>query len=246
MQVIGHRGAAALAPENTWESFDVALAMGVDAIETDIRATSDGELVLLHDERLDRTTDAPGLIVHQTPWSVVETLDAGSWFGEEFQGARVPRLVDTLEKYGSRVPLVLEVKQPRIALQVLTWVRNLNLLDSVTFTSFEFDAVANIKVKTCAAKVGFLTSDVGLHAVARTLEAHLDQFCPPASAVTSRLVSRWKNLGLEVRAWGVKDPTLMRRAVQAGVDGMTVDFPHLLLKELGRDHPCSNWCVSSG
>ena len=57
MQVIGHRGAAALAPENTWPGFDLALELGVDAVETDVRATSDGVLVLLHDERLDRTTE---------------------------------------------------------------------------------------------------------------------------------------------------------------------------------------------
>lgn len=237
MQVIGHRGAAALAPENTWESFDVALGLGVDAIETDVRATSDGELVLLHDERLDRTTDEQGLIVHQSPWSFVKTLDVGSWFSEEFRGAKVPRLVDTLERYGKRVPVVLEIKQPGIELQVLGLVCALNLLDRVTFTSFVFEVVARIKAETCTARVGFLTSDVGLHCVERTLDAHLDQFCPPASAVTASVVSVWQNLGLEVRAWGVKDPGLMRRAIQAGVDGMTVDFPHLLLKALGRDHP---------
>jgi glycerophosphoryl diester phosphodiesterase len=73
MQVIGHRGAAALAPENTWASFDVALDIGVDALETDVRATSDGVLVLLHDEHLDRTTNGQGLTVHTTPWSVVKT-----------------------------------------------------------------------------------------------------------------------------------------------------------------------------
>ncbi|MFL7810718.1 MAG: glycerophosphodiester phosphodiesterase, partial [Anaerolineae bacterium] len=60
IRVIGHRGAAALAPENTWAGFDLALALGVDAIETDVRATRDGVLVLLHDERLDRTTDGSG------------------------------------------------------------------------------------------------------------------------------------------------------------------------------------------
>ncbi len=76
MQVIGHRGAATLAPENTWEGFDVALSVQVDAIETDIRETRDGELILMHDERLDRTTNGEGL-VHMTPWSVIRTLDAG-------------------------------------------------------------------------------------------------------------------------------------------------------------------------
>ena len=106
MQVIGHRGAATLAPENTWEGFDVALSVQVDAIETNIRETRDGELILMHDERLDRTTNGEGL-VHMTPWSVIRTLDAGSWFREEYRCARVPLLRDTLERYGERTHLVL-------------------------------------------------------------------------------------------------------------------------------------------
>ncbi len=237
MQVIGHRGAAALAPENTWASFDVALAVGVDAIETDVRATSDGELVLIHDARLDRTTDSQGLTVHRTPWPVVENLDAGSWLSSEFQGARIPRLLDTLEHYGHRTHLVLEIKQPGIELAVLEMVNELDLLNNVTFTSFQFEAANRIKTNTPLARVGFLSSDVGPSNVQRALDARLDQFCPPAISVTGSLVLEWKRLGLEVRAWGVQNPDLMMRTVEAGVDGMTVDFPHLLLKALGRPHP---------
>ena len=137
MQVIGHRGAAALAPENTWAGFDLALDLGVDAIETDVRATSDGVLVLLHDERLDRTTDGTGA-VHVTPWDAVETLDAGVWFGEPFAGARVPRLGETLARYGRKTHLVLEIKQDGIEERVLDVVRGLDLISAVTLTSFSF------------------------------------------------------------------------------------------------------------
>jgi glycerophosphoryl diester phosphodiesterase len=237
MQVIGHRGAAALAPENTWASFDVALALGVDAIETDVRATSDGELLLIHDERLDRTTDSQGLTVHKTPWSVIQTLDAGSWFDAEFLGERVPRLLETLERFGQSAHVVLEIKQPGIELDVLDMVHELDLLNNVTFTSFQFEVVNRIKASAPLAKVGFLTRDVGQHNVQRALDARIDQFCPPASEVTQNLVLEWKGLGLEVRAWGIKNPDVMMRAVEAGVDGMTVDFPHLLLEALGRHHP---------
>ena len=237
MQVLGHRGAAALAPENTWASFELALKLGVDAIETDVRATSDGELVLVHDERLDRTTDGDGLEVRKTSWCIIQTLDAGSWFNAEFRDARVPRLLDTLENFGRLVHLVLEIKQPGIELDVLEMVNGLDLLNDVTFTSFQFEAVNRIKINAPLAKVGFLTSDVGPANVQHTLDAHIDQFCPPAFSVTRSLVLEWQDLGLEVRAWGVKNPDLMMRAVEAGVDGMTVDFPHLLLEALGRHHP---------
>ena len=233
LQVIGHRGAAALAPENTWAGFDLALELGVDAIETDIRATSDGELVLLHDTRLDRTTDGTGE-VRLTPWSVVEGLDAGAWYAPEFAGAGVPRLDDTLARYGPRTHFALEIKQPGVERKVLDMVRGLGLIPSVTFTAFDFGVAHWIKDSCSKARVGYLARDVEPRTVARALDAGLDQFCPPANAVSRDLVSAWQDRGLEVRAWGVRNTELMTAAVEAGVDGMTVDFPHLLLGALGR------------
>jgi glycerophosphoryl diester phosphodiesterase len=233
VQVIGHRGAAALAPENTWPGFDVALELGVDAVETDVRATSDGVLVLLHDERLDRTTDGTGP-VQETSWAVVRTLDAGSWFDAQYAGARVPRLDETLNRYGGRTHLALEIKQPGVEGQVLDMVRGRELVGQVTFTSFDFGVVCRVKASCPQAKVGYLARDVEPGTVARVLEAGLDQFCPRASALSPELVVEWKALGLEVRAWGVGDMALMWQAIESGVDGMTVDFPHLLLEALGR------------
>ena len=233
MQVIGHRGAAALAPENTWESFDRALSIGVDAIETDVHSTSDGEFVLIHDKNLSRTTNGTG-IVHDTPWSIVKELDAGSWFSEEHTGARIPRLRETLERYGQQTHIVLEVKQAGIELQVLEMVREMGLLENVTFSSFFFTIVENLKSHAPEAKVGSLTIDAKPETTQRVLDAKLDQICPPAPFLSQELVKGWKASGLEVRAWGIKDPDVMRIAIEAGVDGMTVDFPHLLLEAVGR------------
>ena len=236
MQVIGHRGAAALAPENTWASFDLAVSLGVDAIETDVRATSDGILILLHDERLARTTNGQGY-VRETPWSVIKNLDAGAWFSTEFSGVRVPLFGETLVRYGKRIPLIIEIKQLDLEVRVLELVREHGLLDSVAFTSFYFPVVQNLKILDPDAKVGFLASDVQEQTVGRVVAAGLDQFCPPAKAISSDQVRAWQDLGLDIRAWGVRDPELMQAAIAAGVDGMTVDFPHLLLEALGR-RPC--------
>jgi glycerophosphoryl diester phosphodiesterase len=233
MQVIGHRGAAALAPENTWAGFDLALTLGVDAIETDVRATRDGVLVLLHDERLERTTDGSGP-VQEADWPDVQRLDAGSWFGAQYAGQGVPRLGETLERYGERTRIVLEIKQEGVEHEALAMVRSLGLLGSVVFTSFSFPIATWLKSTCPQAKVGFLSLQVGSETVGRVVDAGLDQFCPPAGSVTSELVSAWQAMGLEVRAWGVGDVELMHRAIRAGVDGMTVDYPHLLLEALGR------------
>ncbi|MGK7916151.1 MAG: glycerophosphodiester phosphodiesterase [Prochloraceae cyanobacterium] len=233
MQVIGHRGAAALAPENTWSGFDAALSLGVDAIETDIHATSDGELILIHDRHLDRTTNGQGL-VQTTPWSEIRTLDAGSWFGQAYRGARVPLLRETLERYGKRTHLVLEIKQSGIELEVLEMVLQLELINSVTFTSFNFSAVQNIKTQFPAAVVEWLISDSDQEKLEQAVKAGLNQVGLPAKAVSQQLVSRSRQLGLEVRAWQVTDTEVMMLALKAGVVGMTVDFPHLLLEVLDR------------
>ena len=233
MQVIGHRGAAALAPENTLESFDLALSLGVDAIETDVHSTSDGELVLIHDKNLSRTTNGGGL-VYETPWSVVSDLDGFSLFGTEVAGARVPLLREVLERYGQRTHIVLEIKQPDLELRVLAMVREMGLLNAITFSSFYFSIVQNLKAYAPEAKVGSLTIDAKPETTQRVLDAKLDQICPPAPFLSRQRVADWKASGLEVRAWGIKDTDLMQSAIQAGVDGMTVDFPHLLLQALGR------------
>ena len=233
MQVIGHRGAAALAPENTWAGFDVALSLGVDAIETDIRATRDGELILIHDDTLNRTTNGSGL-VHHAPWSVIKTLDAGSWFSETYRGTPVPRLRETLERYGQHTHFDLEIKQPGVEFEALKIVQDLSLQTAVTFTSFDFTVVQKLKTQAPDIQVGWLIADIDQDKIKTAIQSRLNQVCPPAKALSPELVSAWRELGLAVRAWGVSDPEVMRLALKAGVDGMTVDFPQLLLKALGR------------
>ncbi len=224
MQVIGHRGVSRVAPENTWVSFDTALAMGVDAIETDVRATSDGQLILIHDKRLERTTNGVGFVKH-TPWAVVKDLDAGSWFDPQHENARVPALQATLERYRSATNFVLEIKKRGIESAVVSIVRYLEMADHVTFTSFHLDALLIMKRASPESKTGYLTADISHENVIRTVEAGINQFCPSAREVNSERVRQWKRLGLEVRAWGVKDRELAVAARDAGVDGMTVGQP---------------------
>ena len=167
-------------------------------------------------------------------WAAMRELDAGSWFDARFAGARVPRLDETLARYGGRTHLALEIKVPGIEEGVLEAIHRYGLLSRVTVTSFDWDTVCQVKRACPETRVGWLARDVSREAAERAVTAGLNQLCPPASAVTRERVAAWKALGLEVRAWGVRDVGMMERAVEAGVDGMTVDFPHLLLEALGR------------
>jgi len=233
MKVIGHRGAAGLAPENTFAGFDLALVMGVDGLETDVQRTKDGKLVLFHDDRLDKTTNGTG-VLQETWWQVLQQLDAGSWFDSKYSGERIPLLTEALKRYGRRTFFDLEIKQRGIEYAVLRMVEQLNLLDRVTFTTQNFLTVCHIKEANPLARVGYLTADFSEENVKRMIRAKIECFCPRAEKITRPLVDHWRSLGFFIRACGVKNVEMMKNAIQAGVDGMTFDFPDALLKELGR------------
>src|SRR6266478_1214331 len=91
--IIGHRGAMGYAPENTLASFEEGVRRGGDLIEMDVQLSGDGEVVVMHDTSVDRTTDGEGL-VRDMPWKKLRSLDAGAWFGPEFGRQYVPSLSD--------------------------------------------------------------------------------------------------------------------------------------------------------
>jgi glycerophosphoryl diester phosphodiesterase len=233
MKVIGHRGAAGLAPENTFAGFNLALELGVDGIETDVQKTKDGKLVLFHGIVLDKTTNGTG-VLQETTWQELQQLDAGAWFDGQFVGERIPLLEEALERYGARTNFDLEVKQVGIEYEILSMVERLNLLDRVTFTSQDFPTLCNITEKNPIARVGYITADVSEENLKRVVWAGIRVVCPRAEKVTRYLVDQCHSLGLFVRACGKRNTELMRNAIHAGVDGMTFDFPNLLFEELGR------------
>ena len=228
IKVIGHRGACSLAPENTWASFDLAVQMGVDAIETDIWATADGELILIHDQDLARTTNGTGLVTENL-WSEIASLDAGSWFAADFIGASIPRLQNTLIHYRQQVDWVLEIKQKGIEIQVLRMVQELNLTDSVTFTSFDQDVVENMRNASREVVVEWLLTESNPQKQKQALAMKVNHVCLPATIISAEIVASWNSIGLPVRVWQVTDKKIMKKAFEAGVVAMTLDFPHLLL-----------------
>ena len=144
----GHRGASALAPENTLAAFRKAAELHCDWIETDVRLTGDGVPVLLHDARVERTTGIRGE-VGRMPLGRVLRLDAGSWFGREFRGERIPTLDEALEWSRGRCQLNLEVKEEeRTAEAIRQIARRLtdhDALDRVLLSSFRAPDLVRIR-----------------------------------------------------------------------------------------------------
>ncbi len=106
---VAHRGASAYAPENTLEAFELAIAQGADVIELDVRLTRDGELVVMHDAFVERTTNGRGEVRLMTLDEIL-VLDAGYWFGETWRGTRVPTLREVLERLADRALVDVELK----------------------------------------------------------------------------------------------------------------------------------------
>ncbi len=228
MIVIGHRGACAYAPENTFSAFDLAVEMGCHAIETDVRLTADNALVLIHDSAVDRTTDGTGQVSDLT-LAMIESLDAGSWFSPEFAGARIPTLGGFLARYGGKVRLNLELKADDTEQQAVSEVESAGLVKETVFTSFLLDRLLRLKKVAPNAACGYLVKELNSENIRLCLNNDIGQICPRAAGISATDLSEAKSAGLEVRAWGIDSEATMHRAVQAGFDGMTVDFPDRLL-----------------
>lgn len=157
MLVIAHRGASGRAPENTLASFEQAIAIGVDGIELDVHLTRDGQLVIIHDQNLARTTDGQGL-VHEHTLAELKALDAGSWFGPAFAGERIPTLEEVLVRVAGRVPLQVEIKgrTEGVTEATIAALRAHGLLDTTLMTSFHLDLLPLVRALAPRVRIGAL------------------------------------------------------------------------------------------
>ena len=236
---IAHRGASSYAPENTFAAYDKALAMGVNHVELDVHLTRDDHIVVIHDDTVDRTTEAHG---HVSDFTLDElrSLDAGSWFAPEYEGERIRSLGETLERYKGKLHFHIEIKQREVAgglaRRTIDMVRGYGLTDSVTITSFrkewleEAAAYDSTLPKGWLVPMGNVPWDDSI--IQQSKELGLTQVCPRADLTTPELVDRIRAEGFVVRCHGLFNEELMRHAVDVGADGATVNFPDKMAEYL--------------
>ena len=237
--VIAHRGASSYAPENTMAAFDLALQMGVSHLELDVHLTCDDQLVVIHDDAVDRTTNGTGLVANQT-LATLQALDAGAWFGEAFVGARIPTLAEVLTRYHGRAHLHIELKGHTVHLpqRTVDLVRAHGMAPHVIFTSFQHTHLRTMRAYAPELPTGWLVGESSDAIITQAHALGCSQLCPRAHLVTSEIVQRLHAEGFRVRAWGVANEALMCQVVEAGADGMTVNFPDKLIAYMaGRVSP---------
>ncbi len=226
---LAHRGASGQAPENTHAAFAKALQLGVDGIELDCQLSADGELVVIHDEILDRTTSGLGPVCAKT-WAELAKLDAGAWRGPEFRGERIPRLLDVLAQIDGRATLNVEIKSARDVgsiepkLAALPEIRA--AADWLLFSSFNADAVRNLRAAAPWASIGILW-DRRPAAGAFLLAEELGARCviPSRRVVDGELVTTAHDRGLGVWVWTVNTREDLERITAVGADAIFSDYP---------------------
>jgi glycerophosphoryl diester phosphodiesterase len=239
-RVVGHRGAAMRAPENTLASFREAARLGAGWVELDVKLTSDGVPVVIHDESLNRTTDRRGE-VRETAFAELAKADAGSWFGQAFAGERVPRLDDALTAIaGCGMGVNIEIKpcpgleretaEAAVATAKACWPER---LPAPLFSSFKRPALAAAQQAMPQSWPRGLLLD---RQDRDWLAAAKDLGCRAINANWKRLTPEWaseiKAAGLALVVWTCNLPAEARRLVDLGVDAVITDAPDLIAPEI--------------
>jgi glycerophosphoryl diester phosphodiesterase len=237
--VIAHRGGAGLWPENTLYAFEHAAALGADVIETDVHATSDGEVVVMHDERVERTTDGAGRVSSMT-LAELKRLDAGyRWTpdgGRSFplrgRGVTVPTLREVFEALPA-MRFNIEPKQsdPPILAPLCRLIREYRMTDRVMVAAFNGSTLERFRRECPEVATSASTSEVGLF-LSMQRSGLANAYSPPMQALqvpewaggvrvlTADFVAAAHGRNLRVHAWTVNSEEEMRRLLDMGVDGL--------------------------
>jgi glycerophosphoryl diester phosphodiesterase len=249
MWVIAHRGASAVAPENTLAAFGRALEMGAGFIETDLQLSRDARLVAIHDPDLDRTTNGHGLVSSKN-LEELRQLDAGEWFdrrqrsgpaatgGTDFAGHRIPTIEEVLAFGGQHdIGLYLELK-PRgpsgVEHAIVGALRAANEIVRSVVISFDLATLAHLRRLESLLMTGYLCTKTG-DVVTQAVKVGARQLLPRADRATPELVREAHSADLKVVVWTVDDPGQMLTFLAAGVDGIITDHPDRLVKLLAAD-----------
>jgi glycerophosphoryl diester phosphodiesterase len=245
---VAHRGGAGLAPENTLAAFRAGLANGADALELDVHLSADGQLVVIHDPSVDRTTDGSGLVADMT-MATLEELDAAARFRGPPSGRQsVPRLEEVLELVAGRPGpgLQVEIKRredgsryPGIEERLLSALESYDMVARTVVLSFDFPTLAELRgleprLRTCAlVGADFFKAAAGAsaHRIAGTISALGVEYVGVRERnLTPALFRALREAGLSVGAWTVDDERRMRELSALGAAFITTNRPDLLLR----------------
>lgn len=219
---IGHRGAAGYEPENTLRSFKAAVSLGADMVELDVHVCASSEIVVIHDETVNRTTNGSGTIANLT-LNELKALDAGI-------GEKIPTLAEVFSTMRGSVGINIELKGKGTSDSVHDFItrafkRGEWRLDDVLITSFDWRMLGRMRELSEETRLGPLTYEDMEGAL--TTAAELDAFCvnPHHIRINTAYMNRAHEAGLRVYPWTVNIPADIQRLSKLDVDGIISDYP---------------------
>jgi glycerophosphoryl diester phosphodiesterase len=231
--VTGHRGASGLAPENTISAMLKAIEVGSDYSELDVQETSDGVLILLHDNSLKRTTGLEKNI-WEMDYASLNGLDAGLWYDAKFKGEAIPLLETVMDTVRGKMKLNIELKynkhDERLAERVVELVEKKNFIKECIFTSFNFEAINLVRNLNKTIKVGYIFSKKPEGVDVFT--ADVDLLSVNYKLVDKEFVEKAHANDKEVHVWTVNEPEEMQRLINLGVESIITDRPDILVNLL--------------
>lgn len=239
--VVAHRGFSGAAPENTLVAFQKAIELGSDMIELDVHLSKEGEVVVIHDSTLERTTQGQGKIIDHTLQELGQ-LDAGVKFSPQFAGERIPTLKEVLDLAHGKIEVNIEIKsgflEPYtihdLADRTLEAVENAGMLPHVLFSSFNPVALERIWKKNPKAYVALLFSQPWNSLEEVTKGKSYSTLNLRDIHLTKEKIALLKRQNLRVNVYTVNSEEGMNQFISWGVDGIITNYPNLLIRILSR------------
>lgn len=249
--IVAHRGGAALAPENTLGAFENALKLGVDMVECDVHLSKDGQVIVMHDFTVSRTTNGTGEIRDLTLAELKQLNAAAKFPGGSFPAQTVPTLGELLDLVKGKADIQIEIKvgagntrYPGIERKIVELVNAREMVNNVIVISFDFPTLKEIKAIDARIKTGALVNTGWMASrmvassekiVADAIDATgADYFMPPFASVSEDLVKTVHARRLKIGTWTVNTQADMRRLSDWKLDAITSDKPDELKQVLGR------------
>ena len=233
MKVIAHRGYSGKYPENTMLAFKKAEEAGCDEIEMDVQLTKDGEIVIIHDESIDRVTDGKGYVRDFT-LEELQKFNVKGKFGDTFGFQPIPTLKEYLEWAKDKsITTNIEIKTGKyyyedIEDKVVDLLKKFNVTDKVMFSSFNHLSLARCKELLPTVECGVLVLKQGIgNPGFYTKKHHFECYHPDIEGLTTDIVENCKRHNVKLNVWTIDTEELLDKLCELGCDGAITDFPDM-------------------
>jgi glycerophosphoryl diester phosphodiesterase len=241
--IIAHRGAMGYAPENTLAAFKLAIELGADAIELDLRQTKDGVPVALHNATLNKTTNAQGNVKNFN-FDELQKLDAGSWFDEKYQKEKIPSLQEVINLLNDSVVIIIELKDgnetyPGIEEKTVSLIRENRIESQTILKSFDPNVLSRLRkiapeIPLCyvyALRIPWLGMiiDQGV-TFGSIFSIDAEYLQPHRFFLSESFVKDAQSKGYKIISWGVNSEEAIKQSIYYNVDGIETDYPDRVKK----------------